>query len=55
MLPPRLSAVRDEFDLSASANLLTPSMPTLLAVLSEEEMKQQIYRKDGVKQEMNLI
>jgi hypothetical protein len=33
--------VRDEFDLSASDNLITPSLPMALSVLSENEMKQQ--------------
>jgi hypothetical protein len=33
--------VREEFDLSASDNLMTPSLPSLFAVLSENQMKQQ--------------
>jgi hypothetical protein len=38
---------REEFDLSASDNLMAPSAPILLAVLSENEMKQQlIYMQD---------
>jgi hypothetical protein len=34
----RQSSVIDEFDLSASDNLITPSLPMLLAELSENEM-----------------
>jgi hypothetical protein len=34
--------VRDVFDLSASDNLIAPSSPILLPVLSENEMKQQV-------------
>jgi hypothetical protein len=34
--------VRDEFDLSASANLVSPSLPILFAVFSENEMKQSL-------------
>jgi hypothetical protein len=33
-----LSAVRDEFDLSASENWTAPSVPILLPALSENEM-----------------
>jgi hypothetical protein len=33
--------VRDEFDLSASDNLMAPSVPISFSVLSEDEMKQQ--------------
>jgi hypothetical protein len=48
--------VSDEFDLSASANLIAPSSPMLFSVLSEYEMNQQVcYRSDRVKQGMNLI
>jgi hypothetical protein len=41
LLQLRSSEVRDVFDLSASDNSITPSVPTLLPVLSENEMKQQ--------------
>jgi hypothetical protein len=34
-VPLRLSEVRDEFNLSASANLTAPSFPAAFAVLSE--------------------
>jgi hypothetical protein len=53
--------VREVFDLSASDNLTAPSLPILLAVLSENEMKevqmkQQVgYRKDRAKLEICLI
>jgi hypothetical protein len=44
------SEARDEFDLSASNNLIAPSVPILFAVLSENEVKQQVYyRRDQVK------
>jgi hypothetical protein len=31
--------MRDEFDLSASVNLVSPSVPIPISVLSENEMK----------------
>jgi hypothetical protein len=34
--------MREVFVLSASDNLITPSIPMLLSVLSEYEMKQQL-------------
>jgi hypothetical protein len=34
--------VRDEFDMSASDNLVTPSLPMQSSVLSVNEMKQQL-------------
>jgi hypothetical protein len=37
MLQLRSSEVRDAFDLSASNNLIAPSLPTLLTALSENE------------------
>jgi hypothetical protein len=43
MLLPRWSVARDVFDLSASDNFIAPSSPMLFSVLSENEMKQQIY------------
>jgi hypothetical protein len=51
MLQLRSSKVRDEFNLSASDNLMAPSSHMLLAVLSENEMNQLQfwYRRDGVK------
>jgi hypothetical protein len=42
VLLPRLSKVRDVFDLSASDNLIPPSLPISLPVLCENEMKQQV-------------
>jgi hypothetical protein len=39
---PISSEVRVEFDLSASDSLITPSLPILLSVSSENEMKQQV-------------
>jgi hypothetical protein len=41
-LPPRSSEVRDEFDLSASDNLVTPTIWILLPVSSENRVK---YKK----------
>ena len=38
----RSSEARHEFDLSASDNLMAPSLPILLSVLRENEMKQQV-------------
>jgi hypothetical protein len=40
MLPMRISALRVEFDLSASDNLIAPSLPILLPARNENEMKQ---------------
>jgi hypothetical protein len=41
--------VRDEFDSSASDNLLAPSTPILVAVLSEKRSdKSVIYSRDKV-------
>jgi hypothetical protein len=37
----RLSVVRDVFNLSASDNLVTPSLPILFSEFSENELKQQ--------------
>jgi hypothetical protein len=41
LLHSRLSSMRDEFDLSASAILTAPLSPISLPVLSENETKQQ--------------
>jgi hypothetical protein len=41
MLPAILSAVRDEFNMSTSDNLIAPSSLKLLPVLSENRTKQQ--------------
>jgi hypothetical protein len=50
--------VRDEFDMSASDNLMAPSSPKGLSVLSENEMKQQefvlLLRLSAVRDEFNL-
>jgi hypothetical protein len=40
LLPWRLSEVREEFDLSASDNLIAPSESILLSVFSENQMKE---------------
>jgi hypothetical protein len=40
MLLPRSRYVRDEFDLSASNNLIAPSPPSVVSVLNENKMKQ---------------
>jgi hypothetical protein len=48
--------VREVFNLSASDNSSVPSAPMLLAVLSENEMKQEFVNpRDGVKRGKNLI
>jgi hypothetical protein len=45
MLPNRSSFVRDAFDLSASDNEIAASVPILVSLFSENEMKQQVcYR-----------
>jgi hypothetical protein len=45
-----LSEMSDEFDLSASASLIAPSVPTLVAAFSENQMKKQVcYSRDRVK------
>jgi hypothetical protein len=50
--------VMDEFALSASDNLVAPSLPMLLPVLSENEMKQQVtllpLRSSDSRDECNL-
>jgi hypothetical protein len=43
MLLVRSSGVRDKFDLSTADNIATPSIPMLLSVLSENEMKYEDY------------
>jgi hypothetical protein len=55
LLQLRSSAVRDEFDLSTSDNLIAPSTPTLLPVLSQNETKQQmlLLRLSDAKDELN--
>jgi hypothetical protein len=55
MLQLRQREVRDEFDLSASANLMAPSLPILLPVLSENQMKQQavLLRSSSVRVEFD--
>jgi hypothetical protein len=52
----RLSEVRDVFDTSASDNLITPSLPMSLAVLSENEMKMsKLHRRlSSVRDEFDL-
>jgi hypothetical protein len=52
----RLSSVRDEFDLSASDNLSTPSALKSLPLLSEHEMKQILLpnRSSAVRDEFDL-
>jgi hypothetical protein len=47
--------VRDELDLSASDNLMAPSVPSLSPVLSENEMKQQVLlmRQTDARDEFN--
>jgi hypothetical protein len=48
--------VRDVFDLSASNNLIAPSLPILLTVWSENKMKQQVLllRSSKVRCEFDL-
>ena len=43
LLPPRLREVRDVFDLSASDNLSAPSLPILFSILSENQLKNQVF------------
>jgi hypothetical protein len=40
----RFVEVREEFDLSASDNLMAPSSPILLSVVSENEMMAEINK-----------
>jgi hypothetical protein len=57
LLQLRLSKLRDVFDLSASANLQTSSLPISLPVLSENEMKSTsllLLRMSEVRDEFNL-
>jgi hypothetical protein len=52
-----LSEVREEFNLSASDNWITPSLPIKLPVLSENEteaIKQLLYRLSSVRDEFDL-
>jgi hypothetical protein len=44
----RLREARDEFDLSASDNLVSPSSPISFTVLCENEMKQQVVTPEIV-------
>jgi hypothetical protein len=45
----RTSEARDEFDLSASDNLIAPSLPIKFTVLSKNEMKNRVgYLQDRV-------
>jgi hypothetical protein len=55
-LQPRSSEVRDKFDLSTSEIFIVPSLSISVAVLSENEMKQQAcYLLDRANLEMCLI
>jgi hypothetical protein len=56
LLPLRSSEARDEFDLSASDNLIAPSLPILFSVLSENDMKASVLPKSlsEVRDEFNL-
>jgi hypothetical protein len=57
MLQLRWSKVRDECNLSASDNSITPSSPIPLPVLSENEMKQHVLqvRSSEVSDEFDFL
>jgi hypothetical protein len=57
MLPLILSEMRDEFDLSASDNLITPSLPILLSVSEwecNEATSKLLLRSSEVSDEFDL-
>jgi hypothetical protein len=56
LLPLRSSEERDVFDMSALANLMAPSSPILLPVLSEDEQNNQFVTGEieGIKRAVDF-